>query len=318
VRRFWQRGRRRSPESRQGDVPPIAPGSGESAPPGRATTRRGGDVARTAGRMVLWAALGLIFLRGLGAVAASPHKPTAPTTPGATAARGVSGDAQAFAVRFAREYLTWRPGDTARHDRAVGSFFSSDVRDRAATGLPRRGPGQMVAQATVARSTDLGSGRALVTVASQLASGRTVYLTVPVARDRRGGLDLFALPALTAPPPAGSASAMAPDPLIGPDAGQIRALVQRFLAAYVSGEDPSGLAYLVAPGTVIAAMPTGLALGSVDQVGQLDPRGSQMTVEADVRVRDKATRASYPLAYRLQLRHTDRWYVTGVEGGPQA
>jgi len=268
--------------------------------------------------VVLWAALGLIFLRGLGAVAAGPHKATAPATRGAMAAGEVSPDAQAFAVRFAREYLAWRAGDPARHDRAVGSFFSSDLRDRAATGLPRRGPGQMVAQATVARSMDLGSGRALVTVASELAGGRTVYLTVPVACDSRRGLDVFALPALTAPPPQGSASAIVSDPLTGADAGEIRALVQRFFPAYISGGDPSGLAYLVAPGTVIAAMPTGLALGSVDQVGQLGRGGSRMTVQADVHVRDKATRASYALAYRLQLRHTDRWYVTGVEGGPQA
>jgi len=129
---------------------------------------------------------------------------------------------------------------------------------------------------------------------------------------------VFALPALSAPPAQGSASALATDPLVGADAGEIQALVQRFLAAYVSGQDPSGLAYLVAPGTAIAGMPSGLALGSIDQVGQLGRSGDRMTVEADVHIRDTASRASYPLAYRLDLRRTDRWYVTGVEGGPQA
>jgi len=306
------------PESRETDAVPGEQASAASALASGGASRRGRDVARAAGRVALWAALGLIFLRGLGAVAAGPHKPTATPAPRAAATSERGTDAQAFAVRFAREYLSWRPGDPARHDRTVGSFFSSDVRDRAATGLPRRGPGQMVAQATVARSTDLGSGRALVTVASELSGGRTVYLRGPAPRDSQGGLDVFALPALTAPPPQGSASAIVPDPLTGADAGEIRALVGRFLAAYVSGEDPSGLAYLVAPGTMIAAMPAGLALGSVDQVGQLGGGGSRMTVEADVHVRDKASRASYPLAYRLQLRRTDRWYVTGVEGGPQA
>ncbi len=193
-----------------------------------------------------------------------------------------------------------------------------DLRDRAAVVLPRRGPGQVVAQATVARSQDLGSGRALITVASELAGGRTVYLTVPVARDTQGGLDVFALPALSAPPAAGSAPAFAPAPLTGPDAGEIQGLVQRFLAAYLSGQDSSGLSYLVAPGTSLAGLGGGLALKSLDQVGRLSAAGARMVVEADVHVRDRATGASYPLAYRLELVRSDRWYVTGVEGGPQA
>jgi len=304
---------------RDREVEQIRDGSG--APPPSSRSRRAssvGELARRGGRMVLWALVGLIFVRGLGAVAAGPHKPTATAPSRAEAPRDLSADAQAFAVRFVGTYLSWRPGDAARHARAVGPFFSSDVRDRAAAELPRRGPGQVVAQATVARSTDLGSGRALITVASQLTSGHWTYLTVPVARDSQGGLDVFALPALSAPPPQGSASALATDPLVGADAGEIQALVQRFLAAYVSGQDPSGLAYLVAPGTAIAGMPGGLALGSVDQVGQLGRSGDRMTVEADVHVRDTGSRASYPLAYRLDLRRTDRWYVTGVEGGPQA
>jgi len=318
VRRVWHRGARASKKLASADPQETSDHTAHAAVMGHATTRRGRDVARTAGRVVLWVTVGLIFVRGLGAVAAGPHKPTATAPSRAEAPRDLSADAQAFAVRFAAAYLSWRPGDTARHARAVAPFFSSDVRDRAAAVLPRRGPGQVVAQATVARSTDLGSGRALITVASQLANGPTVFLTVPVARDSQGGLDVFALPALSAPPPAGSASALATDPLVGADAGEIQALVQRFLAAYVSGQDPSGLAYLVAPGTAIAGMPGGLALGSVDQVGLLGRSGDRMTVEADLHVRDMATRASYPLAYRLDLRRTDRWYVTGVEGGPQA
>lgn len=274
-------------------------------------------VLRPAGRGALWVAVAVIVIRGLGVTLSSDQGSASPVA--ARTTRAVVGPgAEAFAVRFARGYLSWRSGDAAVHRRRVARFLSVDVRDRAAAGLPRRGPGQVVAQATVARSQDLGAGRALVTVASELTSGRTVYLTVPVARDSRGGLDVFALPALTAPPPQGSGPAIVPVPVTGADAGEVRALVGRFLGAYVSGEDPSGLAYLVAPGTVIAPMPTGLALGSVEEVGRLGGGGSRMTVEADVHVRDRAARASYALAYRLQLRRTDRWYVTGVEGGPQA
>lgn len=298
--------------------PGAGDGNGAAAPSGRNRPSSSvGELARRGGRLVLWALIGLIFIRGLGAVAAGPQKPVSPAAARTAVAQFPDPDAEAFAVRFARAYQTWQPGDAARYSRTVGSFFSSDVRDRAAAGLPRKGPGQVVAQATVARSKDLGSGRALVTVASELTSGRWSYLTVPVARDSAGGLDVFGLPALSAPPPVGSASALAPDPLTGADAGEIEALVQRFLAAYVSGQDPSGLAYLVAPGTAIPGMARGLALASVEQIGQLAWSVDRMTVEVDVHVRDTASQASYPLAYRLDLRRTDRWYVTGVEGGPQ-
>jgi hypothetical protein len=158
----------------------------------------------------------------------------------------------------------------------------------------------------------------LITVASQLESGRTLYLTVPLARDAQGGVDVVALPALTAPPPQGSAPAPSPEPLTGADADEIRTLVERFLAAYVSGQDAGGLAYLVAPGAVIAAMPGGLTLSAVERVGQLRQGMRRRLVEADVEVRDRVSGASYPLAYRLELEHRDRWYVAGVQGGPQA
>ena len=306
------------PTRANGAAGPDADAGASSSPGSGRGASSVGELARRAGRVALWATLALIFVRGLGAIAAGPQKPVAAKAPVAATAVFPTDETRAFAVRFTRAYLSWRPGDEARHAATVAPFFSTDLRDSAAAGLPRRGPGQTVAQATVARSTDLGSGRALITVASQLAHGRTVYLTVPVARDGHAGLDVFALPALTAPPPAGAASVSEPDPLTGPAAGEIQTLMQRFLTAYVAGGDPSGLAYLVAPRAAIASMPPGLALGSVDQVSQVGVRGARMTVQAAVHVRDRATGASYPLAYRLTLVHTDRWYVTGVQGGPQA
>jgi hypothetical protein len=65
----------------------------------------------------------LIFLRGLGAVVAGPVKPTTAPAPRLTVPRVLDTDAQAFAVRFARAYLTWRSGDSAQHARSVASFF---------------------------------------------------------------------------------------------------------------------------------------------------------------------------------------------------
>lgn len=167
----------------------------------------------------------------------------------------------------------------------------------------------------MARSRDLGSGRALITVASELTDGRTWYLTVPVARDAHGGLDVFDLPAMSAPPVLGVLSVTAAAPLSGPDAGEIRGLVRRFLAAYLSGGD---LGYLVAPGAAISAMSGEVRLGSVDQIGQVTGGAGRMVVEAVVEGRDRVTRARYPLAYRLELARAGRWFITGIEGGPRS
>ena len=51
----------------------------------------------------------------------------------------------------------------------------------------------------------LDEGRALVTVAATVVGGSasTRYLTVPVARDARGGLVVYDLPSFSAPPARG-------------------------------------------------------------------------------------------------------------------
>ena len=75
------------------------------------------------------------------------------------------------------------------------------------------------------------------------------------------------------------------------------------------------LAYLLAPGTVIAPVGGGLRLVEVTDVGQLgDAPATQRTVLVQARVRDAASRASYPVAYRLEVLRRDRWYVSGVQG----
>ncbi len=269
---------------------------------------------------MLWAAVAVIFIRGIGAVLSSPVRPQAPVS-SAPAAMTLAADqgAQAFAVGFARVYLSFGPRGQAEWARAVAPFLASGLSDRAAAVLPAKGPGQQVAQATVARVASLGGTRALITVACSFTDPTRParYLSVPVTRDQGGGLSVFDLPSLSAPQPAGSVAFAEPPPLSGPDASEIQQLVGRFLGAYLSGQDPSGLAYLLAPGASVPPLGGGLALVSLDSVGQDEPpTGASASVDAAVHVRDAASGATYPLRYRLSLVHRDRWYVSAVEGGP--
>jgi hypothetical protein len=193
--------------------------------------------------------------------------------------------------------------------------------DRAAVALPRKGEGQQVAQATVARVDFLGGARALITVACTFtdpASG-TRYLTVPVARDAGGGLAVYDLPSLSAPPPASSVGYEDPPPLSGPYAPEIEQLLGRFLPLYLSAQDPSALAYLLAPGASVTPVGDGLQLVSLDSLGQDgEPTASGGVVEAAVHVRDALSGVVYPLRYRIGLVHRDRWYVSSIAGGSQS
>ena len=276
-----------------------------------------GDLVRAGGRVVLWAVLLVVLARGLGAIFGGEHDRTAGVA-GRPAAGFPDAEARAVAARFARAYLSVSPGGDQRRDRVVAGLLADGLSDRAAPVVPRRSPGARVAWATVAREDSLGDSRALITVAVFFDDGRARDLTVPVARDRDGGLVVFDLPYFTAPP--ARAQLAADEPVALPDevAGPVGGLAERFLRLYVEGAPRSELAYLLAPGSRVDALAAGLSLVAVDEVGEPPgtvQTGGHRTVLASVRVRDEATGAVYPLRYRLRVTQRDRWYVAAVEGG---
>lgn len=277
----------------------------------RQAVRGGGVSFRGVGRIALWLAVGVVLFRGIGAIAAGPE-PVDRSGP-ATVRDGFPGsEERAFAVRFARAYL-----DPASRDRAA-RFLADDLSDRAAS-VPPRSLGAGVAWATVAREDSLGDSRALITVAALLRDGTSRYLTVPVARDRIGGLVVSALPAFSPPPPRATGQDEDADPLTGPSAEAIGGLVKRFLREYLAGADATALAYLLAPDARVAPMPPGLAVVSIDALDEVAarPGRGRRTVLASVSVRDRRTRAVYPLSYRIEVARRDRWHVTAVAGGPR-
>lgn len=284
---------------------------------------RGSELLRTGGRVAVWAVLAIVFARGLAGVIAGSQPPSQRVVQPAPAGSGFpNADADAFAVAFARAYLTVPAHGQVGWSRSVAPFLASGLSDRAAAALPRKSPGRQVAQATVARAASLGGARALITVACSFQDpGRPVrYLTVPIARGSTGGLVVFDLPALSAPPPpAGDVSFSDPPPLTGPSAGEIEDLVGRFLGAYLAGQDPSGLAYFLAPGTLVPPIGAGLSMVSLDAVGrEFEPTSTDASVLAAVHARDAQSGAVYPLRYRLGLVHRDRWYVSSLAGAPSA
>lgn len=274
-----------------------------SKPAGRkVASRTVGATLRTAGRVALWAVVGLLLLRGAGSVFAEP---ASEESSAAGSNRSVDPAASAFAVRFARLYL----GDPGSPE--LASLFAPG----AAPASSSKGSGDPVAQAEVAGLRDLGDGQSVVTVACQLDDGRVLYLAVPIARASAGEVAAAGAPAIVAGPAVAGASIESPRPLAGDEAPAIADLVRRFLPAYFSAASAADLSYLLAPGAEVTPTPSGLDLVGVETVKQVGSgEGARRSVIAAVRVHDPRSGTVYALAYRLSLSRRGRWYVARVEG----
>jgi hypothetical protein len=262
-----------------------------------------GSALRGAGRVALWAAVGLLLVRGFLAVAAGPGAGGR----GPLGAAGVGPAEEALAIGFARAYLGDPTSPALKGFLAQGSQLGA--------GRPPRGGGGEVAQAEVSASEDLGGGKSILTVACELRDSRTLYLAVPIARSEAGEVAALGAPSLVAAPGAAGVQSDRPRPLSGADAGQIGALVRRFLPEYVEAGRPGELAYFLAPGATVQPLGGSVRFVSVSGIGQdRAGEGPRRTVIARVRVEDPASGALYPLAYRLALLRGARWYVAGVQG----
>jgi Conjugative transposon protein TcpC len=262
--------------------------------------------ARLVGRILLWAFVALVLARGLGDILGFGEDRLAPPATGAEAQAPDDG-ARAFAAGFARAYL--------KADGSLGRYVPEGL---AARGMPERRSAEPVSveAATIAAERRLAAGRVLITVACELAGGAgTRYVAVPLARDARGRLAVFAPPALVAGPGLGDVVVEEPAPLAGPQAASVERLAERFLAGYLSAGDAGGLGYLSVPGARVAPAGPDLKLLDVVRVGHAGPSPQgRRTVLVEVRARDRATRSVYPLEYRLDLVRRDRWYVARVRG----
>lgn len=293
----------------------------------RASSRSGVDgatVTRLLGRVVLWVCVVMVVVRGVGTIVGGRTPVVVKSGDGArrVLASWPDDEARAFAVGFARTYLTYSrsPSEQRAQARLLAGLMATGLSDQTTVIVPSRGSGTKVADATVAREVDLGDSRALITVAVFTNNDGTRYLSVPVERDRSGALVVFDAPSFSAPPPRATVPSAEPTPLGGPSAQAISDLVGRFLTAYLGGQPASALGYLTAPGRTVAPMPGGLELRSVDQLDAAPVVGGGVrVVVAEVTVRDTRTRALFAQRFRVSVAASGgRWLVAGVAGGPSA
>ena len=267
------------------------------------------------GRLALWLAIGFVLVCGVGAVLDTGATRGPGGVRASAAAVWPDDEARAFAVSFARVYLSSSPNDPDGYARGLVGFVSDEV---GASMVPRfapGGPAQVVQTAAVARVARVDAGRALVTVAAAVASAGDVstrYVTVPVGRDDAGGLVVYDLPSLSAPPGRATVAEVEAESLAPGDEGAIGDVLTRFLRAFLGGR-AADLEYFVPAGVHIRALAQRYELVDVDSLAQIaagSPRAR--TVLIAVRARDAATGVVYALRYRVRMVRRDRWYVAAV------
>src|SRR5260221_11483766 len=159
-----------------------------------------GWVLGVVGGVALWALAGLRLLRGASAVLPDPG---GDGSPAANSSNVTDPATAAFAVGFARAYLT----DAS--PQALASYLAPGISAPASAGT---GTVAQVEQAEVAAVRDLGGRRAIVTVACELGDARTLYLAVPIVREDAAEVAALGVPAGGAGPAGRGAGGRPPPP----------------------------------------------------------------------------------------------------------
>jgi Conjugative transposon protein TcpC len=282
-----------------------------AAPP----IRTPGGLLRGIGRVLLWALVVVLLIRGLAGVLAQDTSPPA-ARPVARVAPATWPDdaARSFAADFARAYLSWSPGHPDRYETALRPFVSAEISSLVVPSFGEDATREVVQATSVARVVALDRSHALVTVAAAVAKPEVVtrYLTVPVARDAAGGLVVDDLPSFAAPPARARVTEPETQQLSPADQQQIGDVLEHFLSAYLAGRSED-LAYYSPPGVRIGAVAGGYAFAGMSSLVAVGPvTGPTRTVLVAVRARDADSRIEYPLRFRVRLVMRDRWYVAAI------
>ncbi|MGH8901442.1 MAG: conjugal transfer protein [Egibacteraceae bacterium] len=267
------------------------------------------------GRVVLWGTVVVLLLNGI----ASLRRPVGPApAPAASPTVGASFPvkaAEAFAARFAHDYLTWDAAAPDVRAEAIAPYLAGDV-DRQ---LGWASIGQQIAVLVLPTRTDVVSDNtALVTVAAQITglnAPRWVYLQVPVYADSPEQFLVTDAPALVPPP--GKATPP-PEPLLPTDptvADQLREPLIAFFKAY-AGSTPSELSYLLAPGAQIGTLNS---TATFEDLQLTVPEGEdRRDVVAEVRWSDRVTSSTFTQTYQVTVvrREDGRWYIEKLGAHP--
>jgi hypothetical protein len=267
---------------------------------------------RLAGRVVLWAAILLVFANGIVALMKNFREPEPQYIQTAASEKGDSGfpeeDAAVFAARFAHDYLSYDSKDPESRREQL-SVYIDDSFDPL---VGWDGSGRLVAVNSIPVDVDIQSdGLGVVTVAVNVSGPRWVYLAVPISTEG-DALVVADRPALVPAPEVAQvatddtlAGIEDPDPAL---AGRIQPSIESFFKAFASGKD-ADLAYFLPPGRTLRGLDGAVELDAIESL-EVSQGGREREAVGRVRWIDPLTGGALSQTYRLTLVERDgRWYV---------
>jgi Conjugative transposon protein TcpC len=257
----------------------------------------------------LFTAAALVGIASCVRYAIFPPRPHLPTPP---PVQHIDQGAEAYAVAFARAYLTLDAHDPEQHARALAPFVDANG-DPDGGYSPPEDLSQRVSWATVVQSRPSELGGETYTVAAQTTASGLVYLTVTVRRDGAGALQLVGLPALVGPPQSRPAQDASGDTLTAVVDADVTEVTMRALRNYLAG-DSTDLRADLAANAVVSLPVTPLRLQRVERV-VWDPSGRSVLATVDA---TDPRGGLFQLTYEIDVdRSGARPYVSAIQTNPR-
>jgi hypothetical protein len=267
---------------------------------------------RLVGRVVLWAAILLVFANGIVALVKNFSQSEPRYIQAAASEDSDLGfpenEAAVFAARFAHDYLSY----DSKNPESRREQLSAYINDSFDPLLGWDGSGRLVAVNSIPVDVDVDSDQlGVVTVAVNVSGPRWVYLAVPI-RAEGDGLAVADRPALVPAPEVAQAPTNGtlsgiedPDPAL---AGRVQPSIESFFKAFASGKD-ADLSYFLPPGRTLRGLDGAVELDAIESL-DVAQGGSEREAVARVRWLDPLTGGALTQTYRLTLVERDgRWYV---------
>jgi hypothetical protein len=274
-----------------------------------------------AARWVIWAAVAFVLLRGFISLLPDP-KPDGHPAPAATETEPATDlRVRSFAALFAREYLSFSPGESVERAARLAVFLAQDVERTGGVDSSQVERAQAVTQVWPWTVTPQGTGHWAVTLVAQVQDAavgketpppRYLALSVPVSA-WKGGFAVSAYPAFIPVPlekPGLEASQRDPGEVVSDPDPQVRDLLLGFLKAYAVGT-PAEIRYYLLPGVELPGLNGQFAFRDLHGF-ELRKEGERYWAIADALVRDPVTGVDYHQHLLLELAKGERWYVKEI------
>lgn len=217
--------------------------------------------------------------------------------------------AEAYAVLFARRYLSWTAEGTPSGP-GVEPLAGGSLEPNAGLVVPG-GAAQRVEWAEVVQAREPIDGQHVYTVAAQTDAAGLLYLTVSVVRLPSRALALADYPAFVGPP--ASVSSPTPARQVVVHDPELEVVLRRALANYLSASG-SELAADMAAGAQVSLPPNPLSLESIQRQTWAQGGAVQVIVQAQ-----DSRGVRYSLAYELDVaRVRGRWEISAIQTDPRS